>query len=376
MADELIPFRVDVAEAELEDLRERVRLARWPEPETVDDWSQGAPLGWLRELCRYWVDGYDWRVVEGRLNALPQWRTRIDGLDVHLVHVRSPHPGALPLVLTNGWPGSIVEYLDVIGPLTNPPDPADAFDVVCPALPGYGFSGRPTGPGWGVERTATAWAELMRRLGYPRYGAHGSDWGNSVTTSLGQQDPGHLAGIHVAPPIAAPDPATFGDLTPAERESLADLEHAGRYESGYSAVQATKPQTVGYGLVDSPVALCAWIAEKYRSWADVPVGRDALLDTVTLYWLTGTGASSARMYWESFERVSEWFTRSTVDTVDVPAGCTVWPKDVPRPSRRWAARRYTDIRFWREPDRGGHFAALEQPELFVEDLRSFFRTVR
>ncbi len=376
MAGELRPFRIEIADAELDELRRRVRGARWPEAETVADWSQGVPVGWLRELCRYWVEGYDWRVVERRLNALPQWRTTIDGLDVHLVHVRSPHPGALPLVLTNGWPGSVVEYLDVVGPLTDPPDPADAFDVICPALPGYGFSGKPTGTGWGVERTARAWAELVRRLGYHRYGAHGSDWGNSVTTSLGQQDAGHLAGIHVAPPIAAPDPATFGDLTPAERRSLADLAHAGRRESGYSAVQATKPQTVGYGLVDSPVALCAWIAEKYRSWADVPVGRDALLDTVTLYWLTGTGASSARMYWESFERVSEWFTRSTVDTVDVPAGCTVWPKDVPRPSRRWAARRYTDIRSWREPDRGGHFAALEQPELFVEDLRSFFRTVR
>jgi pimeloyl-ACP methyl ester carboxylesterase len=376
MAADLTPFRVEFPDSELEELRDRVRRARWPEKETVDDWSQGVPLGWLRELCRYWVDGYDWRLVEARLNALPQWRTTIDGLDLHLVHVRSRHPQALPLVLTNGWPGSIVEYLDVIGPLVDPPDPADAFDVVCPALPGYGFSGKPTGPGWGIERTARAWAELMRRLGYHRYGAHGSDWGNSVTTSLGQQDPAHLAGIHVAPPIAAPDPATRGDLTPAEEASLADLERAGRYESGYSAEQSTKPQTVGYGLVDSPVALCAWIAEKYRSWTDVPVSRDVLLDTVTLYWLTRTGASAARMYWESFEEVSEWFTRSTVDTVDVPAGCVVWPKDVPRPSRRWAARRYTDIRSWREPARGGHFAALEQPELFVEDLRSFFGTVR
>jgi hypothetical protein len=248
---EVIPFRVDVPEAELDDLRERLRRTRWPERETVDGWSQGVPLGYLRELCAYWADGYDWRVVEGRLNVLPQLRSRIDGLEIHAVHARSPHPGALPLLLTNGWPRSIVEYLDVIGPLTDPPayggDPADAFHVVCPTLPGYGFSGKPTGTGWGVERTAAAWAELMRRLGHRRYGAHGSDWGNSVTTSLGQQDPRHLAGIHVSPPIAAPGPATFDDLTPAERESLAALEHAGRHESGYSAEQSTKPQTVGYG---------------------------------------------------------------------------------------------------------------------------------
>jgi pimeloyl-ACP methyl ester carboxylesterase len=272
--------------------------------------------------------------------------------------------------------------MEVIGPLTDPPDPADAFHVVCPSLPGYAFSDRPTEPGWGVERIASAWAELMAELGYDRYGAAGGDWGTSITTSLGQTDAEHLAGIHVVPPIAAPDPDTFDDLTDAERASLADLEEAGRTGSGYSGQMATRPQTVGYGLVDSPVALCAWIVEKIWSWTDhdgdlsAVLTRDQVLDDVMLYWLTGTGASSARLYWESFARVSEWFTQATSDTVDVPTGCSIFPGEIPRPSRRWAARRYTDIRHWNELHRGGHFAAWEQPELFVDELRAFFRLVR
>jgi pimeloyl-ACP methyl ester carboxylesterase len=280
----------------------------------------------------------------------------------------------------------VVEFLKVLGPLTDPTahggDAADAFHIVCPSLPGYGFSDKPAQPGWGVERIASASARLMARLGYDRYGAQGGDWGTSVTTSIAQQAPGHVVGIHLNPPIAAPDPATFDDLTDAERDALAALEHAEAWESGYAAQQSTRPQTLGYALVDSPAGLCAWIVEKFRAWTDCgghpenALTRDEMLDDVTIYWLSGTAASSARLYWESFGQVSEWFTRSTTDTVGVPTGCSIFPREVPRPSRRWAARRYTDIRHWNELDRGGHFAAFEQPGLFVDEVRSFFRLVR
>jgi len=383
---ETTPFRIEIPESELRDLRARLRRTRWPERETVDDWSQGVPLAYVRELCDYWADGYDWRATEARLNALPQFRTEIDGLGIHFLHVRSPHADALPLVVTHGWPGSIVEFLDVIGPLSDPTahegDAADAFHIVCPSLPGYGFSDKPAAPGWGVERIARAWGELMARLGYERYGAQGGDWGTSITTSIGQQDAEHVVGIHLNPPLAPPDPATFDDLTDAERAALDSLEQARRWESGYSEEQATRPQTVGYGLTDSPAALCAWIVEKFWAWSDwdgrleTVVARDALLDNLMLYWLPRTGASSARLYWESIRQVSENITGSVRDTVDVPTGCSIFPKENQRPSRRWAERRFTDIRYWNELDKGGHFAALEQPELFVDELRSFFRLVR
>jgi pimeloyl-ACP methyl ester carboxylesterase len=386
MPDPLIPDRIDVPEADLADLRDRLRRTRWPEPETAADWAQGVPLAYLQDLCRYWADGYDWRATERRLNALPQFRTEVDGVGIHVLHVRSAHPGAFPIVLTHGWPGSIVEFLKVIGPLTDPPahggDAADAFHLVCPSLPGYGFSDRPAHAGWGVERIAAAWARLMARLGYDRYGAQGGDWGTSISTSLAQQDPEHVAGIHLNPPIAPPDPSTFDDLTPTEQASLDALRHASQSESGYAAEMSTKPQTVGYSLVDSPAGLCAWIVEKFRTWTDCDghpenvLTRDELLDNITLYWLSGTGASAARLYWESFGKVSEWFTQAVTDTVTVPTGCSIFPKEVPRPSRRWAAQRYRDIRQWHELDRGGHFAAMEQPELFVREVREFFRLVR
>jgi pimeloyl-ACP methyl ester carboxylesterase len=378
----MIPFRIDVPDDELADLADRVRRTRWSDAEPVDDWSQGVPLAYLRELCEYWATRYDWRATERRLNAIPQFRTEIDGVGIHFLHVRSPHPDALPLVLTHGWPGSVLEFEKVIGPLTEPEDPADAFHLVIPSLPGYGFSDRPTGTGWTVQRIAGAWRELMARLGYERYGAEGNDWGTSVTTSMGQQDTGQLAGIHVIPPIAAPDPATFDDLTPAEEAALADLRHAEAHESGYAEQMTTKPQTVGYALTDSPAGLCAWIVEKFASWTDsdgrpeTVLTRDEMLDTVTLYWLTRTATSSARLYWESFREVGEWFSTATRDTVRVPTGCSIFPKEMPRPSRRWAANRYTDIRHWGEPARGGHFAAFEQPHLFVDELRTFFRLVR
>jgi pimeloyl-ACP methyl ester carboxylesterase len=386
MPDAVTPYRIAVPEAELQELRDRLARTRWPEPEPVADWSQGVPLAYVRELCRHWAEEYDWRATEARLNALPQFRTELDGLGVHFLHVRSPEPGALPLVLTHGWPGSIVEFLGAIGPLADPAahggDPADAFHVVCPSLPGYGFSDKPAEPGWGVERIARAWAALMARLGYERYGAAGSDWGTSVSTSLGQQDRAHVAGIHLIPPLAPPDPATFGDLTPAEQAALDALRHSAEWDSGYSEEHATRPQTVGYGLVDSPAGLCAWIVEKFWAWTDweetldEAVSRDALLDNLMLYWLPGTGASAARLYWESIRQVSATITGGTGDTVDVPAGCSVFPKELQRPSRRWAERRFTDIRHWGEPARGGHFAALEQPALFAAELRAFFRHVR
>jgi pimeloyl-ACP methyl ester carboxylesterase len=386
MSDEVTPFRIDVSGDEVRDLRERLQRARWPERETVEDWSQGVPLAYLRELCAYWADGYDWRATETRLNALPQFRTVIDGLGIHFLHIRSPHAEAVPLVITHGWPGSVVEFLKVIRPLTDPTahggEAADSFHVVCPSLPGYGFSDKPAEPGWGVERIAAAWSILMARLGYERYGAQGSDWGTSISASIGQQDPRHVAGIHLTPPLAPPDPATVDELTERERSALASLEHSAEWDSGYSNEQATRPQTIGYALVDSPTALCAWIIEKFWAWTDCHghpenvLTRDELLDNIMLYWLPRTGASSARLYWESTRQVNEWISGAATDTVAVPTGCSIFPKELQRPSRRWAEKRFPDIRYWNEPDRGGHFAAFEQPELFVNEVRSFFRLVR
>jgi epoxide hydrolase len=379
-------FRIEVAETELKDLRARLRGARWPERETVADWSQGVPLDYLRELCRYWADAYDWRATEARLNALPQFRATIDGLGIHFLHVRSPHAGALPLVITHGWPGSIVEFLDAIGPLTDPPahggDASDAFHVVCPSLPGYGFSDKPAQPGWGIERIAAAWTALMSQLGYERYGAQGSDWGTSISATIAKLDPAHVAGIHLTPPLAPPDPETLDDPTERERAALASLEHSAEWDSGYSREHATRPQTIGYALVDSPVALCAWIVEKFWAWTDCnghpenALTRDQLLDNLMLYWLPRTGASSARLYWESIAQVNRWISGVVDDTIDVPTGCSIFPKELQRPSRRWAERRFVDIRHWNEPARGGHFAAFEQPELFVDEVRAFFRLVR
>jgi epoxide hydrolase len=368
------PFEVTVTEADIDDLRERLRRTRWPEAEPVEDWSQGMPLAYAQELCRSWAEDYDFGFAK-RLNVFPQYRDTVDGLGIHFLHVRSPHPGALPLVLTHGWPGSVVEFLDVIGPLTDPPDPADAFHVVCPSLPGYGFSDRPAGPGWTVERIADAWIALMARLGYGRYGAQGGDWGASITTVIGQRDPQHLAGIHLMPPIVAPDPATFDDLTPAEQAALDALD-AARAGDGYSAVQSTRPQTVGYGLVDSPAGQAAWIVEKFWAWTDCDghpenvLTRDELLDNVMLYWLPATGASSARLYWESFN------VFGAASTIDVPSGMSIFPKEIFAPSRRWAERRFTDIRHWNELDAGGHFAAFEKPDVFVDEVRTSFRAMR
>ena len=382
MPDRIEPFVIGVDGAALDDLRDRLRRARWPEREPVGDWSQGVPLGYLQDLCGYWAEGYDWRATEARLNQIPQFTTVIDGLDIHFLHIRSPHPGAVPLIMTHGWPGSFLEFEQVLGPLTDPPayggDPADAFDVVVPSLPGYGFSGKPASTGWDIHRTARAWAELMTRLGYRKFLALGSDWGTSVSTSLALQHPARLLGIHLVPPLAPPDRAA-GDLTDDERAALADLDERRRTGSGYAAIQATRPQTIGYSLTDSPAGLCAWITEKLWAWTDHPgdlgqvLSADQVLDDITVYWLTGTGASSARLYWESIAQVTRWFTTAAGDVVTVPAGCSVFPKEVPRPSRRWAERRFVNIVHWGEPRRGGHFAAWEQPGLFTGEVRAVAR---
>src|SRR5215469_15303498 len=304
MSTNIESFKIAATDAQLDDLKRRLRDTRWPERECVEDWSQGLPLAYAKAVAGHWLEKYDWRAREARLNRFAQFRTSVDGLGIHFIHVRSPHNNALPLVMTHGWPGSIVEFHKVIEPLTDPAahggDAADAFHVVCPSLPGYGFSGQPDQSGWGIERIAAAWAVLMRRLGYDRYGAQGSDWGTSISTSLAQQDPGHVAGIHPTPPLAPPDPATLGELTPQESAALISLRRSAEQDSGYSKEQGTRPQTIGYALVDSPVALCAWIVEKFWAWTDRDghpdsvLTRDELLDNVMLYWLPRCGASAAR----------------------------------------------------------------------------------
>lgn len=379
MSEDIQPFRIAASDAELDDLRRRLRATRWPDRETVDDWSQGIPLAYVQEVCAYWAEKYDWRAREARLNRFPQFRTAIDGLGIHFLHVRSPHADALPLLITHGWPGSIVEFLEAIEPLTDPTshggEARDAFHVVCPSLPGYGFSDKPARAGWNVDRIGRAWAALMARLGYSRYVAQGGDWGAMVTTAVGLQDREHCAAIHLNMPIAAPDPATLGSLSEREQGALAAMQHYEQWDSGYSKQQSTRPQTLGYGLVDSPAGQAAWILEKFWAWTDSDghpenvLSRDALLDNVMLYWLPATGASSARLYWESFRNTS-------LGEVPVPTGCSSFPKEIFRLSKRWAEKRYTDLFYWNELERGGHFAAFEQPETYVRELRACFRSRR
>jgi pimeloyl-ACP methyl ester carboxylesterase len=374
---EIRPYRIEVPNAGLDDLKERLARTRWPEAEPVDDWSQGIPLAYTRDLAAYWADGYDWRSREAALNRFDHYLTEIDGLDIHFIHQRSPHDDALPLLITHGWPGSVVEFHKVIQPLVNPPSgrPEDAFHVICPSLPGYGFSGKPTHAGWGVEKIAQAWDTLMVRLGYDRYGAQGGDWGAAVTTQIGRNR-GHCVGIHLNMPIARPAAGSGGgDFTEDEQRALAAFAEHQKWGTGYSKQQSTRPQTLGYGLVDSPVGQLAWIVEKFWAWADCDghpenvLSRDELLDNVMLYWVTSSGASSARLYWESFNRFV------TDGRVDLPTGVASFPKEILRTPRRWCEAAY-NITHWTTMPRGGHFAALEQPELFVDDVRAFFATVR
>jgi pimeloyl-ACP methyl ester carboxylesterase len=381
-AEIIEPFELRVSDAQLTDLHRRLDAVRWPDRETVSDWSQGVPLAYLQELIAYWRDGYDWRAREARINRFPQLRVAVGGLRIHLYHVRSRHPHAVPLLLTHGWPGSVVEFLEVFAPLAAPEefggDPRDSFHVVCPSLPGYGFSDKPVQPGCGVERIATLWDELMGKLGYSSYFAQGGDWGAAVTTEIGAQNLGHCRGIHVNLPVAAPPPGSRQDPTPAERKAYAAMDHYRRWESGYSIQQSTRPQTVGYGLLDSPVAQSAWIIEKFRTWTDCDgspesaISRDQLLDNVMFYWLPGTGASSARLYWESFGRS---FAGEQAP-VTLASGCSLFAKELSQPPREWVARRYVNLVYWNEVARGGHFAAFEQPALFIEEVRRCFRLMR
>jgi pimeloyl-ACP methyl ester carboxylesterase len=374
-------FRIETPQADLDDLRERLLRTRWPDPSTVEGWTQGVPLDYVQDLCAYWANGYDWRRVEAQLNAYPQFVTGLDGggddsVDVHFLHVRSPHEDALPLILTHGWPGSVVEFLDVIDELTKPSDSADAFHLVIPSLPGYGYSGKPTTAGWGVERIATAWAQLMDRLGYERYGAAGGDWGSMITAALGTGMPEAVVGIHLTMPLAeAPPEDERQALSKTEKEARQDAEKFRRFGAGYSAEQSTRPQTLGYGLTDSPAGQCAWIIEKFWDWTDSAgppenvISRDRLLDNVTLYWLTASATSSARLYWESYGK-------TRYDTVEVPTGAAIFPREMNRMPRSWLERRFVDLRRLTYPDSGGHFASMEQPETFVDELRTFFRMVR
>jgi epoxide hydrolase len=372
------PFRIAVTDAVLQDLHGRLNNTRWPEPELVGDWSQGAPLAWVKDICAYWADGFDWRRQEAALNRFAQFTTELDGLDIHFVHVRSPHANAMPLLITHGWPGSIVEFHKVIEPLTNPTayggNAEDAFHVVCPSLPGFAFSGKPTATGWGVDRIAQAWATLMARLGYARYGAQGGDWGSAVTSSVGSLDEAHCAGIHITLAMGPP-PKIQGEPTAEEKVALQGLEAYRKWDSGYSMQQATRPQTLGYGITDSPAGQAAWILEKFWAWTDCAgdplniLTRDELLTNVMLYWATASATSSARLYWESFGK-----PRSL--PVKVPTGVAVFPKEIITPVRSWMQARYSNITHWQVMPRGGHFAAFEQPELFVDEVRSFFRTLR
>ncbi len=377
--DNIKPFKISVSDDILSDLKLRLANTRWPEKETVEDWSQGIPLAYTQEICRYWQEEYDWRTREALLNRYDQFTTELDGIDIHFIHARSPHDQARPLIMTHGWPGSIVEFQKVIGPLIDPVahggDAADAFHVVCPTLPGYGFSGKPSKPEWDIPKIATTWNTLMLRLGYEKYFAQGGDWGGLVTANIGMQNLGNCEAIHLNIAIVEPDPATMDDLSELEKSALAGTQHYFDNDSGYSKQQSTRPQTVAYGLTDSPAGQLAWVLEKYWSWMDCDghpenvVSRDELLDNIMLYWCTASAASSARLYWHSFNDLS-------TDEIILPTGVSIYPKEIFRASRRWAERRYKNLIHWSELDKGGHFAAFEVPEVFVNEVRNCFRSMR
>ena len=373
------PFKISIDEGLLSDLKHRLENTRWPEQETVEDWSQGVPLQYAQEVCDYWLNTYDWRAREALLNKYEQFTTELNNIDIHFIHARSPHPNARPLLMTHGWPGSMAEFQKVIGPLIDPEthggNVEDAFHVVCPSLPGYGFSGKPKETGWSVEKIAETWNQLMIRLGYDNYFAQGGDWGAVVTSAIGMQNLGNCQAIHLNMVIVEPDPDTMDDLSPLEQRALASIQHYQDHDSGYSKQQSTRPQTVGYGLSDSPVGQMTWILEKFWSWMDCKghpeniLTKDELLDDIMLYWCTASAASSARLYWESFNNLS-------TSEVVVPTGCSIYPKEIFQASRRWAERRFKHIIHWSEQDKGGHFAAFEVPETFVDEVRTCFRSLR
>lgn len=389
---EIRPFTASIAEPALADLRRRLNAIRWPDGKTVEDRSQGVQPERLRELVEYWRTSYDWRKAEAKLNAFPQFITTIDGVDVHFIHVRSPHEGALPLVMTHGWPGSVFELLEVIGPLTDPTahggDRSDAFDLVLPSIPGFGFSGKPDATGWNPQRIARTWDILMNRLGYRRYVSQGGDWGAIISDALGRQAPEGLVGIHVNrverattfPPDAAqalkagtPPPENLSAHEKIVFEEQRDFLQNG---FGYAAIMSTRPETIGYGLSDSPVALAAWLYDKIADWVftrgdpERALSREALLDNITLYWLTNTGPSSARIYWENARAGAK------LSPVKVPVAVTVFPGEVYKPPRSWLSTAYPQLVYYNQVEKGGHFAAWEEPDLFSRELRAAFRTMR
>jgi len=390
------PFRVDVPEKALVDLRQRIAATRWPDRETVTDGSQGAQLAKIQPLVRYWGTGYDWRKAEAKLNALPQFVTKVDGLDIHFIHVRSRHKDALPVIITHGWPGSVLELIKVIGPLADPTAHGgraeDAFDVVIPSVPGYGFSGKPTGTGWDPDHIAQAWAELMKRLGYTRYVAQGGDWGAPITSAMARQAPAGLLGIHlnlpatVPPEVGAalaggPAPTGLSEQEGAVFESL--MAYAKKGSSAYNAMMTARPQAVGYGLTDSPAGLAAWLLVHpgFAQWTygDDPAQsptKDEVLDDFTLYWLTNSATSSARLYWENGGRGILSAAAQKTAEISLPVAITVFPDDVYRPPETWARRAYRNLIYFHEVDKGGHFAAWEQPELFAAELRGAFESLR
>lgn len=378
MTSAIVPFRATVEKECLKDLQRRLSLIRWPSSECVSDWSQGVPLDWLKTFCGYWKDEYDFQGLEKRLNRYPQYKTRIEGVDIHFLHIRSSHEDAVPLLVTHGWPGSVLEFYRCIQPLVDPTGHGgtsqQAFHLVIPSLPGFGFSGKPTAQGWSVEKIASAWAELMERLGYEQYLAQGGDWGSGVTSAIGVLNPSACRGIHinlVVPPV----PTDTSDLSDDEKRALEKLNFYDQHDSGYSKLQSTRPQTIGYALNDSPVALAAWITEKFHYWvdrsqSDQPVDNEWLVDNLMLYWLTQSGVSSARLYWESF---SSLFDQTPIT---MPSGVSIYPKEIITSSKRWAQQRYQNLCYWNTLERGGHFAALEQPQLYVSEIRAFSDIVR
>ena len=383
MSDTITPFSIAIADSALQDLQDRLATTRWPDPETTAGWEQGIPLHYSRELAAYWAEDYDWRRCENKLNSWPQFTTNIDDIDIHFIHQPSPREDALPLILTHGWPDTVAGFYKIIDVLADPAAHGgraeDAFHVVVPSLPGYGFSGKPGSPGTSAQKIGQMWGQLMARLGYDRYVAHGGDWGSIITQAMGQTETQHCAGIHITLPIVAPDPATMDDLTPQEVSAMEAMAFYSDWDSGYSKLQSTRPQTLGYGLADSPVGQMAWIVEKFYAWTDCErdgvkhpehvLSKDEMLDNVMFYWLNNAAASSARLYWESFNNPG-------METIDIPVGCSIFPREIMRCSRRWAQQRFSKLIFWSEPEQGGHFAALEQPDLLVSDIRDCFRSLR
>jgi len=386
-------FHIDIPDEKVDDLRRRLAATRWPTRELVDDRSQGVGLTPLKALCRYWLDEYDFGRAAQRLNALPQFVTEIDGVDVHFVHVRSAHENALPLIMTHGWPGSVIELLDTVGPLTDPTEhggrPEDAFDLVLPSVPGYGFSAEPAEVGWDLSRTARAWTELMRRLGYRSYVAQGGDVGAGITDAMSRQAPEGLIGVHTNLLVPAlNDPAALPAGTAEEQTALAAIKLFQASGNGYFVEQSTRPQTIGYALLDSPVALAAWMVDHdtdaYEKVARVfggatPSGnltRDHILDNITTYWLTATGASAARSYWEAYGPDAPAASQTPLPASSIPFSFTTFPGEIWRTPRSWVEASYPNVAYFNEVDRGGHFAAWEEPELFSTELRAAFRSLR